>query len=110
MNDHLWRFNSMKKKILSSALGLVMVSSIAFADTTTEQILAPLNNIYTLIKAIVGVVGIIALTIAGARFMFSGDDMQAREGAKNMAAYSIIGLVLVWVAPLIVTYLTAPAV
>ena len=82
---------------------------MAFAASIND-VTAPINKIYDLVKAVVAVIGIIALTIAGARFMFSGDNVQAREGAKNMAAYSIIGLVVVWVAPLVVNYLTAPAI
>ncbi|MFH0954489.1 MAG: TrbC/VirB2 family protein [Candidatus Micrarchaeota archaeon] len=97
-----------KNKILAAVLLVFFLAPFAFAQTT-DQITAPLTKIYDLIKAAVAVIGIIALTIAGARFMFAGENMQAREAAKNMATYAIIGLVMVWVAPVVVQYLTAPA-
>lgn len=95
------------KKIVATVLMLFFLAPLALAQTT-EEITEPLSKIYDLIKAAVAVVGIIALTIAGARFMFAGENTQAREAAKNMATYAIIGLVVVWVAPLVVGYLTAP--
>ena len=97
----------MNKKAIFSLLALFFLAPLVFAQGIGE-ITEPLNKIYDLIKAAVAVVGIIALTIAGARFMFAGENTQARESAKNMATYAIIGLVVVWVAPLVVGYLTAP--
>jgi len=98
----------MKKKIIL-VLAVLLISQIAFAATVAD-ITAPVTRIYDLIKGIISVVGIIALTIAGAMYMFSGSNIQNRENAKNMVSYAIIGLVLVWVAPLIVGYLTAPGI
>ena len=97
----------MNKKAILSLLALFFLAPMVFAQGIGE-ITEPLNKIYDLIKAAVAVVGIIALTIAGARFMFAGENTQARESAKNMATYAIVGLVVVWVAPLVVGYLTAP--
>lgn len=96
----------MKKKILLLTI-LLLVSQVAFAATVSD-ITAPITRIYDLIKGIVAVIGIIAITIAGAMYMFSGANIQQRENAKSMVSYAIVGLVLVWVAPLIVGYLTAP--
>ena len=98
----------MKKKIIL-VLAVLLISQLAFA-ATVDDITAPITRIYDLIKGIISVVGIIALTIAGAMYMFSGSNIQNRENAKNMVSYAIIGLVLVWVAPLIVGYLTAPGI
>jgi len=96
----------MKKKILLLTI-VLLVSHFAFAATVND-ITAPITRIYDLIKGIVAVIGIIAITIAGAMYMFSGSNIQNRENAKSMVSYAIIGLVLVWVAPLVVGYLTAP--
>lgn len=98
----------MKKKIIL-VLAVLLISQLAFAATVAD-ITAPVTRIYDLIKGIISVVGIIALTVAGAMYMFSGSNIQNRENAKNMVSYAIIGLVLVWVAPLIVGYLTAPGI
>jgi RsiW-degrading membrane proteinase PrsW (M82 family) len=98
----------MKNKILLLTI-VLLVSQVAFA-ATVQDITAPINRIYDLIKGIISVIGIIAITIAGAMYMFSGSNIQNRENAKSMVSYAIVGLVLVWVAPLIVGYLTAPTI
>ena len=97
----------MKKKFL--ILNLLFCASMIFAqEANVDDILQPVNNMYDLIKAGASLLGIIAITIAGAYYMFSGSNIQARENAKSMVSYSIVGLVLVWVAPLVVSFLTAP--
>ena len=96
----------MNKKISIAVMALFLVAPFVLGQTI-GQITEPLTRIYDLIKAAVAIIGVIAITIAGARFMFAGDNMPAREGAKNMATYAVIGLVAVFVAPLIVGYLTA---
>ena len=98
----------MREKIVVTLLALLFVVPVAFAAGDVSSITAPLDKIYDLVKSIVSVVAVIAITIAGARFMFSGDNIQQREASKTMVGYCVIGLVLVWVAPLMVNYLTAP--
>ena len=94
------------KKIVPVLFLVLLASGFVLADTSVADITAPINKIYDLIKSIVSIVGIIAITIAGAMYMMSGSNIQSRENAKNMVSYAIVGLVLVWVAPLIVSYLT----
>jgi hypothetical protein len=96
----------MKNKVLLVTI-LLLISQVALAATVSD-ITAPITKIYDLIKGVVAVIGIIAITIAGALYMFSGANIQQRENAKSMVSYAIIGLVLVWVAPLLVGYLTSP--
>jgi RsiW-degrading membrane proteinase PrsW (M82 family) len=96
----------MKRKLAIFSL-MLLVSQFAFAAEVAD-ITAPITKIYDLIKGIVSILGIIAITIAGALYMFSGSNIQSRENAKSMVSYAIIGLVLVWIAPLMVGYLTAP--
>ena len=96
----------MKKFVPVLFLVLLVSGFVLAADTSVADITAPINKIYDLIKSIVSIVGIIAITIAGAMYMFSGSNIQSRENSKNMVSYAIVGLVLVWVAPLIVSYLT----
>jgi RsiW-degrading membrane proteinase PrsW (M82 family) len=97
------------KKWLRMIIPFLLVSSLAFAQTPSiSQITQPISNIYDLIKAAVSILGIIAITIAGAMYMFSGGNIQQRESAKSTVSYAVVGLVLVWVAPLIVSYLTVP--
>ncbi len=90
------------------AVSMVVFLLAGFAAAATiDEITAPVNKIYDLVKAIVSVLGIIAITVAGAMYMFSGNNIESRESAKSMVSYAVVGLVLVWVAPLVVSYLTA---
>ncbi len=95
----------MNKKFFAVFLILLIFSPIVFASEI-DDILEPITKIYDLIKNVVSVLGIIAITIAGALYMFSGSNIQSRENAKSMVSYAIVGLVLVWVAPMVVSYLT----
>ena len=102
------------KNVLSKVLSVWCVIFFLFvplvhAQTDVSQITEPLNKIYDLVKAVISIVAILAITFAGAKFMFSGEDIKAREGAKAMVSYAIVGLVIIWVAPLMVSFLTAPA-
>ena len=97
------------KKNLGIMIAVLLLGSFVAAQTgNINTITEPINRIYDLVKAVVSILGIIAITIAGAHYMFSGSNIQTRENAKSMASYAVVGLVLVWVAPLVVTYLTAP--
>jgi len=101
----------MNKKMISVLSLFFLLAPIALADTSVGDITAPITKIYDLVKGIVSILGIIAITVAGAMYMFSGSNIQSREAAKSMVSYAVVGLVLVWVAPLMVNFLTAaPAV
>lgn len=96
------------KKFLALLSIFLLVSPLAFAaEGDIESITEPIMKIYDLIKAVVSILGIIAITVAGALYMFSGGNIQSRENAKMMVSYAVVGLVLVWVAPLLVSYLTS---
>ena len=86
----------------------VLFSLPVFGAGDISSITEPLDKVYTALKAVVSVAAIIVLTIAGAKLMFSGDNLPARENAKLMVGYAVIGLVVVWAAPFVVSYLTAP--
>ena len=95
------------KKILSILAIMFLLSPIVFAAGDIESITAPITKIYDLVKGVVSILGIIAITLAGAMYMFSGSNIQNRENAKSMVSYAIVGLVLVWVATLMANYLTS---
>ena len=99
------------KNALAMVPLLLLLCSAAFADTpaTVDTIKQPLNKVYELMKGVLSVVGAIAITAAGAMYMLSGSNIQNRENAKSMFTYSVVSLVLVWVAPQVVNYLTATA-
>ena len=97
------------RKFFAVLFVCALMLPFALADEQQDKILEPINKIYELMKLAVSVVGAIAITAAGAMYMFSGGNIVTRENAKSMATYAVIGLVLVWVAPLIVNYLTSPS-
>lgn len=99
----------MMKRSLLIVMAVMLVTQLVFAASVND-ITEPITKIYDLIKGVVSVVGVISITVAGAMYMFSGSNIQARENSKSMVTYAVVGLVLVWVAPLIVTYLTASAI
>ena len=105
------------KKIFSLLfLLLLLVPSVAFAadfdqeiseedQETFDQILEPVMKIYNFIKYAATVIAVVFLVFAGVTFIMSGDNQAKREQAKTMATYIVIGLIIIWVAPLIVSYL-----
>ena len=67
---------------------------------TFDEILEPVMKIYNLIKYSATVIAILVLLFAGINYMTSGADPKKREMAKNMVMYVIIGLLVIWAAPL----------
>ena len=101
----------MGKRIVWAVMALLFLAPLAAAaDGDVDMIMEPLNKIYDLVKGVISVVAVLAITFAGVKFMFSGDNIQAREGAKSMISYAVVGLVVVWIAPVMVSYLTSPVV
>ncbi len=72
-------------------------------QATFDQILQPVMKIYNLVKYFASALAGIALLFAGTSYMTSGTDPKQRENSKSMAMYVIIGLVVIWAAPLLVS-------
>ena len=68
-----------------------------------DQVLQPVFMVYNLVKYIASAVAALFLLFAGMTYMTSGSDPGKRERAKNMAMYVIIGLIVIWAAPIVVT-------
>ena len=75
-------------------------------QATFDQILQPVMKVYNLIKYIASVIAVIVLLFAGITYIMSGSEPAKREKAKNMAMYVVIGLFVIWAAPLIVNFIT----
>jgi hypothetical protein len=101
-------------------LGLFLVlslSNVAFAaidlsetlssddEDAFDEILEPVMDIYNFVKYIATAVAALVLVGAGIVFMFSGSSPGKREMAKGMVMYVVIGLVIIWIAPLMVDFL-----
>ena len=70
-----------------------------------DQILAPVMKIYNFIKYAATVAGVLMLVFSGINFVTAGGETGKKERAKNMAVGVVIGLIIIWVAPLVVNYI-----
>lgn len=72
-----------------------------------DEILEPVMKIYNLIKYSATVLAVVVLLFAGLTYMTAGSNPAKREQAKNMVMYVVIGLIVIWVAPLIVNFIVS---
>ncbi len=108
-----------KRVMMAMLLGLMLLTMIApvLAQTPPapsaadiakfDQVLQPVWKIYNMIKYIATAIALVVLLFAGIKYMMSGSNAADRDSAKNMVAYVIIGLVVIWVAPLVVQLFTS---
>lgn len=99
------------KKLLVAVLVLTLFLVPVFAQESSEdtnltstqkegmeKIKTSILQIYEMVKWIATAVGALMLAFTGMKFMTSGNDPNARNEAKTMATYIIIGLVIIWLA------------
>jgi len=58
-----------------------------------------------MVKYAATVIAVIILLFAGVSYMTSGNDPKKRDTAKNMVMYVVIGLIVIWAAPLVVNFI-----
>ncbi len=81
-------------------------TQLSDADKATfDKILEPVMKIYNLVKYAASVIAVVIMLFSGVSYMISGSDPKKRESAKNMAMYVIIGLIVIWAAPLVVNFI-----
>lgn len=106
----------MMKQIGILALFLILSMPLVFAvefdqaissqdKQTFDEILEPVMKVYNFIKYSATVLAVLFLIFAGVTFITSGNDQAKREQAKTMGTYIVIGLIVIWIAPLLVNYL-----
>ena len=106
------------KKLLLSLLIILSLIPFSFADefetqiteedkTTFDNILKPISKIYTFVKYAATTVAALYLIFVGLNFIMAGNDQNKRESAKTQAGYIVAGLIIIWVAPIVVQYLTS---
>jgi len=88
---------------------LPLVSALDFNETMTEEdkekfdaILEPVMKIYNFVKYAATAIAVLLLVFAGVSFITSGGNQGKRENSKMMIMYVLVGLIVIWVAPLIV--------
>ena len=105
----------MKTVVLLALLALVIVPTMVVAvdfnqsvsvqdKANFDEMLSPVLKIYNFIKYAATAIAVVCIVFAGITLMISGNDQAKREQAKMTGMYIIIGLVVIWVAPLIVQY------
>ena len=88
------------------ALAIDFNQTISAQDKATfDQMLNPVLKIYNFAKYTATVIAVIVLLFAGITYIMSAGDPAKREKAKSMAMYVIVGLVVIWAAPLIVNFI-----
>lgn len=88
------------------AIAVDFDEDISDADKDTfDEILEPIMKIYNLVKYAATILAVMVLLFAGISYMVSGSNPGKRENAKNMVAYVVIGLIVIWAAPLVVNFI-----
>lgn len=110
------------KKILFlvTVLALFLVPLMVHAETapidTTisaedkakfDEILKPVQKIYNFVKYIASAIALLFLLYGGISYMTAGSDPRQKDNAKNIITYVVIGLLIIWAAPLIVGLLVS---
>ncbi len=110
MNKRIYSIIGLVLFVAIFALQLVVAvdfnQTISASDKATfDTMLSPVMKIYNLVKYFASVIAVVVLLFAGITYITSGNDPGKREKAKNMAMYVIIGLIVIWLAPLIVNFI-----
>ncbi len=90
----------MGRKQLAIALLLL---GLSFADLTIPSN-QPICNLYGILKSVGTIVGVLVAAYAGF-ILASTHDLTERNAAKSLLAGVAMGLIIIWLAPLIVTNL-----
>jgi preprotein translocase subunit SecE len=107
-------FSMLGLVLLLSVFVLNFISAVDFNQDissqdkeTFDQILEPIMKIYNLVKYSASVLAVIVLLSGGITYMTAGSNPAKREQAKNVIMYVIIGLIVIWIAPLIVNFIVS---
>jgi uncharacterized membrane protein len=76
-------------------------------ESQVDEILAPVMKVYNIIKYAATIIGVLVLVFAGVSFLTAGGDTGKKDKAKHMMIGVIVGLIVIWVAPLIVRLIFA---
>ena len=110
MKNKIWAIFGLV--FIVSIMAMQLVMAVSFDDdissedkATFDEILEPVMKIYNLVKYSATVLAVMVLLFAGVNYMTSGSNPAKREQSKSMVMYVVIGLIVIWVAPLIVNFI-----
>ncbi len=101
-------------KRMAPLLFLLLLLPVAFAeidfdDGLTDQeeaqvdkILEPVMKVYNILKYTATIIGVLMIVFAGISFVTAGGQTAKKDRAKHMIAGVVVGLIVIWVAPLVV--------
>jgi hypothetical protein len=65
-----------------------------------------IRNVINILLFVIGIIAVIMLIVGGIRYVVSGGDQNAVQGAKNTILYAIIGIVVAFLAFAAVRFVT----
>jgi len=72
---------------------------------TFNQILEPVMKVYNFVKYAASALAVLFIIFAAVQMFINNNPME-KENAKTKMMYIVIGLIVIWVAPIAVNYLT----
>ena len=91
----------MKKNLLVSTLSLLAIMGVAAAAEITIPPDQPICRLYSLIRLFGTIGGVLVAAYAGFLLATSHDTTE-RNNAKSLVSGVILGLIIIWIAPLLV--------
>ena len=93
----------MKRKTLAACAALLLLAGLAAADPVipADQ---PICGLYGMIQVLGTVAGVIVATYAGF-ILASSHETEARSRSKMLIEGVALGLIVIWLAPIVVQYL-----
>ena len=90
----------MKRKILLAAAGVLSLAGLVAADLVipADQ---PICRLYGIIQVLGTIAGVL-IAAYGGFILASSNDIAERNSAKQLLGGVIIGLIIIWIAPLLV--------
>lgn len=85
-------------------------SAVCARDRTTNPIAGPdgiLVKATDIIAIIAGIAAVILIIVGGIKYVVSGGDTNAVNSAKNTVLYALIGLVVIGVAKILITFVVS---
>ena len=70
-----------------------------------DGILEPIMKVYNFVKYAATVLAVLFMLFAGVSFIVNARDQAKRDQSKSMMLYIIVGLIVIWVAPLVVQFM-----
>ncbi len=90
----------MKRKILLAAAGLLALAGLVAADLVIP-VDQPICRLYGIIQVLGTIAGVL-IAAYGGFVLASSNDIAERNTAKGLLGGVVIGLIIIWVAPLLV--------